>query len=179
MIILQNILPDHLLIHWALFVEALCILNEDKLSIQELDRADKLLHNLLLKSPAMRDRPLASLRLSSRRRIWVSKILKGSLGEKWQLYTRTPATSTQKNPATVSRKSAMLKSGLQKRIPALLDASWYQAVFSDHFCCSLMSNTSATLSLSVCIRRSWASFPLPRFSCRNFTFHPSTSGAPP
>ena len=35
-----------------------------------------------------------------------------------------------------------------------------------------MSNTSAPLSLAVCIRRSWASFPLPRLSCRNFTFHP-------
>ena len=37
---------------------------------------------LLLKSPAMGERLLASLRLSSRRRIWVSKTSKRSLGEK-------------------------------------------------------------------------------------------------
>ena len=88
-------------------------------------------------------------------------------------------TPTQTNPTSVSRKSAMLKSGLQTRIPALLGASWYQAEFSYHFCCSLMSNTSALLSLAVCIRRFWASLPLPRLSCRNFTFHLSTSGAQP
>ena len=29
----------------------------------------------------------------------------------------------------------MLKTGLQTRIPALCDASWYQAEFSDHLCC--------------------------------------------
>ena len=44
----------------------------------------------------------------------------------------------------------------------------------DDFCCSLMSSTSAPLSLAVCIRRSWASLPLPRLSCRNFTFYLST-----
>ena len=38
--------------------------------------------DLLLKSPPMRHRLTASLRLSSRRRIWVSNISKGSLGEK-------------------------------------------------------------------------------------------------
>ena len=38
--------------------------------------------DLLLKSPAMRFRPLVSLRLSSRRRIWVSKTSKRSFGEK-------------------------------------------------------------------------------------------------
>ena len=36
--------------------------------------------DLLLKSPATRDRPLASLKLSSRGRIWVMMISKGSLG---------------------------------------------------------------------------------------------------
>ena len=77
--------------------------------------------DLLLKSPPMRDRPMASLRLSSRRRIWVSKTSKGSPGEKYQLYTRTPATSTQTNPASVSRKSPMPKSGFQTTMPALLD----------------------------------------------------------
>ena len=71
--------------------------------------------NLLLKLPAIRDRPLSSLRLSSRKRIWFSKISKGSLGEKMQMYTRTPTTSTQTNPVSASRKSLMLKSGLQKR----------------------------------------------------------------
>ena len=39
----------------------------------------------------------------------------------------------QTNPASVSRKSPILNSGLQTRIPALLDATWYQAEFSDHF----------------------------------------------
>ena len=38
--------------------------------------------DLLLKSPAIRERPLTSLRLSLRRRIWFSKISKGSLAEK-------------------------------------------------------------------------------------------------
>ena len=33
MIILQNILPYHLLMHWTLFVEAFYILNKDKRSI--------------------------------------------------------------------------------------------------------------------------------------------------
>ena len=61
---------------------------------------------LLLKSPPMRDRPTASLRLFSRSRIWVSKTSKGSLGEKKQLYTRTLSTSTQMNPALDSRKSS-------------------------------------------------------------------------
>ena len=93
--------------------------------------------------------------------------------------TCTPATSTQTNPASVSRKSQMLKSGLKTRILALRDASWYQAEFSDHLCCSLISNKSVPLSLAVCIRRSWAPFPLPRLRCRNFTFHPTTFGAPP
>ena len=37
---------------------------------------------LLLIMPTIRDRPVASLKLSSRRRIWVSKISKRSLGEK-------------------------------------------------------------------------------------------------
>ena len=55
-------------------------------------------------------------------------------------------------------------------ISHLRDAFWYQAEFSDHLCCSLMSNTSAPLSLAVCIRRFWASFPLPRLSCRNLFF---------
>ena len=73
----------------------------------------------------------------------------------------------------------MLKPGLQARIPALRDASWYQAEFSDHLCCSLMSNTSAHLSLTVRIRRVWASFPLPRLSCRNFTSCLLTSGVLP
>ena len=40
------------------------------------------------------------------------------------------------NPASVSRKSPMLKSGLQTRIPGLCDASWYQAEFSDHLSAS-------------------------------------------
>ena len=96
-----------------------------------------------------------------------------------EVAARTPATSTQTNPASVSRKSPMLKLGLQTRIPAFLDASWYQEEFSDHLCCSLMSNTSALLSLAVFIRRFWASFPLPRFSCRNFNFCLSTSLALP
>ena len=38
--------------------------------------------DMLLESPAMRVRHLASLRLSSRRTIWVSKTSKGSFGEK-------------------------------------------------------------------------------------------------
>ena len=50
MIILQNIFPNHLLMHWALFVEAFYILNKDKLSIQELDSADKLLHEFVAKA---------------------------------------------------------------------------------------------------------------------------------
>ena len=50
---------------------------------------------------------------------------------------------------------------------------------SDHLYCSLMSSTSAPLSLAVCIRRSWASFPLPRLSCRNFISCFSTSEALP
>ena len=59
----------------------------------------------------------------------------------------------------------MLKSELQTRITALHDASWYQAEFLDHFYCSLMSSRSAPFSLAVCIRRSWASLLLPRFTC--------------
>ena len=38
-----------------------------------------------------------------------------------------------------------------------------------------MSSTSAPLSLSVCIKRSWASFPLPRLSCRKFNSCLTTS----
>ena len=60
-------------------------------------------------------------------------------------------------------------SGLHTRIPALLDASRYQAQFLDYLYCSLMSSTSAPLSIAVCIRKSSASLPLPRLSCRNFT----------
>ena len=106
-----------------------------------------------------------------------------SLKDRWErssscTYT-PPVTSTQTNPASVFRNSPMLKSGLQTRIPALRDASWYQAAFSDHLCCSLMSNTSALLSCAVCIRRFWASFPLSCLSFRNFTIHRSTSRAPP
>ena len=64
-------------------------------------------------------------------------------------------------------------------MPALLDAYWNQAEFSDHLYCALMSSTSAPLSLAVCIRRSWASLPLPRLSCRNFNSCLSTSEALP
>ena len=67
-----------------------------------------------------------------------------------QLHPNEPRVGFQKGP--------MLKSGLQTRILALRDASWYQAEFSVHLCYSLMSNTSALLFLAVCIRRSWASF---------------------
>ena len=42
-----------------------------------------------------------------------------------------------------------------------------------------MSNTSAPLSLAVCIRRSWASFPHPRLCCRNFNSCLSNSEALP
>ena len=92
---------------------------------------------------------------------------------------REVAGVQQTNPASVFRKSLMLKSGLQTRIPALLDASCYQAEFSDYLCSSRMCNISALLSLAVCIRRFWASFPLSRLSCRNFNFCLSSSGAPP
>ena len=42
-----------------------------------------------------------------------------------------------------------------------------------------MSSTSAPVSLAVCIKRSWASLPLPRLSCRNFISCLSTSEALP
>ena len=42
-----------------------------------------------------------------------------------------------------------------------------------------MSSTSAPLSLAVCNRKPWASFPLPRLSCRNFISCLSTSEALP
>ena len=63
------------------------------------------------------------------------------------LYTRTPATSTQMNSASDSRKSPTLKSGLQTSMPALLDASWNQKEFSDHLYCSLISSTSVELQI--------------------------------
>ena len=103
--------------------------------------------------------------------------LESIVGRKVAALHTYPATYTQTNAPSVSRKSPMLNSGLQTWIPAILDAFWYQAELSDHLCCSPMSNTSASLSLAVCIRRFWASFPLPRLSCRNFTFHPSTTVA--
>ena len=42
-----------------------------------------------------------------------------------------------------------------------------------------MSSASAPLSLEVCIRRSWESFPLPKLSCRNFNSCLLTSEALP
>ena len=35
----------------------------------------------------------------------------------------------------------MLKSGLQARIPALFDSSWYQVEFSGHLCCPPLSGS--------------------------------------
>ena len=77
----------------------------------------------------------------------------------WSLKVITSRTQT--NRASVSRKSPMLKSELPTSIPSVRDTSWYQAEFSDHLCCSLMSNISAPLFLAICIRRYWAPFPLP------------------
>ena len=128
--------------------------------------------DLLLKFPAMSVHPTDSLRLSSRRRIRVTKTSNGSFEEKKQMYTHISVTSTQTNFPSLSRMSSTPQSRLHTRIPVLLDASWVE--ISDHLYCSLISNTSGLLSLSVCIGRSWASFPLLNQSWRKFTSCTST-----
>ena len=50
MIVLQDIWPNHLLMHWALFIEASYILTKDVIQIHELDRADLLLHEFVART---------------------------------------------------------------------------------------------------------------------------------
>lgn len=50
MVVLQDILPDDLLMHWALFVEAFYILSKTELTIHEVDFADKLLREFVGKT---------------------------------------------------------------------------------------------------------------------------------
>lgn len=47
MVVLEGILPDNFLMHWALFVEAFYVLSKAELTIHEVELANKLLHKFV------------------------------------------------------------------------------------------------------------------------------------